>query len=132
MVRNVGGTPRPFGDDKKKKISINDASTNGSVIKISSLQESLWKKQARQNAIDSSRQTQAMIDSLDSNRTRSLKEYEVDNILIQNLTDIVSVFNENRYDIFKMKQELMMLRDDLNVWLEMNQADTQKQINETK
>ena len=33
---------------------------------------------------------------------------------------------------FKMKQELMMLRDDLNVWLEMNQADTQKQINETK
>ena len=58
MVRNVGGTPRPFGDDKKKKISINDASTNGSVIKISSLQESLWKKQARQNAIDSSRQTQ--------------------------------------------------------------------------
>ena len=111
---------------------INGASTNGSVIKISSLQESLWKKQARQNAIDSSRQTQAMIDSLDSNRTRSLKEYEVDNILIQNLTDIVSVFNENRYDIFKMKQELMMLRDDLNVWLEMNQADTQKQINETK
>jgi len=33
MVRNVGGKPRPFGDDKKKKISINDASSDSSVIK---------------------------------------------------------------------------------------------------
>lgn len=32
MVRNVGGKPRPFGD-KKKKISINDASSDSSVIK---------------------------------------------------------------------------------------------------
>ncbi len=28
MVRNVGGKPRPFGNDKKKKISINDASSD--------------------------------------------------------------------------------------------------------
>jgi DNA-directed RNA polymerase subunit RPC12/RpoP len=33
MVRNVGGTPRPFGDDKKKKISINDASSKSSIMK---------------------------------------------------------------------------------------------------
>jgi len=32
MVRNVGGKPRPFGD-KKKKISINDASSKPSIMK---------------------------------------------------------------------------------------------------
>jgi tRNA nucleotidyltransferase (CCA-adding enzyme) len=32
MVRTIDGKPRPFGDDKKK-ISISDASTNGSIIK---------------------------------------------------------------------------------------------------
>lgn len=110
MVRNVGGTPRPFGDDKKK-ISINDASTNGSVIKKNS-----WLTTRKEF----------------SPTARTEDGWSIDNVLIQNLTDIVEVFNENRYDVFKMKQELMMLRDDLNVWLEMNQADTQKQINEKK
>ena len=44
-------------------------------------------------------------------------KYKIDDILIENLTDIVAVFNEDRYDIFEDPQKLKMLRDDLNVWL---------------
>jgi len=42
---------------------------------------------------------------------------DVSGILIDNLTEIVSVFNDNRYDIFKDPQKLKMLRDDLTTWL---------------
>lgn len=42
---------------------------------------------------------------------------DISGILIENLTEIVEVFNDNRYDIFKDHEKLIMLRDDLNVWL---------------